>query len=120
MGRTKRTSKVLDKANGRVAGLRAIGPFDLGNGLSTTAFEQAIADVRAKLDDYNQTLSLVDEKYNLLLAAEKSLQDLSGRVLAGVAARYGKDSTEYEQAGGVRTSERKQPERVIPRPLPTP
>ena len=111
MGRSKRTSKVLDKANARATGLRAVGAFDFGNGLNTAAFEQAITDTRAKLDDYNQTLSLVDEKYNLLLASEKSLQDLSERVLAGVAARFGKDSGEYEQAGGTRKSERKQPAR---------
>lgn len=109
MGRTKRTSKALEKAAARANGLKAVGAFDFGNGLNTAAFEQAVTDTRAKLDDYNQTLSLVDEKYNLLLAAEKSLQDLSERVLAGVAARYGKNSNEYELAGGVRKSERKRP-----------
>lgn len=107
MGRSKRMSKVLDKANARAAGLRAVGAFDFGNGLNTTAYEGALSDVRAKLDEYNQALSAVDEKYNSLLAAEKTLQDLSERVLAGVAAKYGKDSSEYEQVGGVRKSERK-------------
>jgi hypothetical protein len=32
-------------------------------------------------------------------------------MLAGVAAVYGKDSDQYEQAGGVRKSERKSPGR---------
>lgn len=36
---------------------------------------------------------------------------MSERMLAGVAARYGKDSSQYEQAGGVRKSERKRPTR---------
>lgn len=107
MGRMKRTSKVLDKANARAAGLRAIGPFDFGNGLNTAAFDGAVSDTHTKLADYNQALSVVDDKYNALLAAEKTLQDFSERVLAGVAAKYGKNSTEYEQAGGVRKSERK-------------
>jgi hypothetical protein len=33
-------------------------------------------------------------------------------MLAGVAAKYGKDSDEYEKAGGVRKSERKRPTRT--------
>jgi hypothetical protein len=30
-------------------------------------------------------------------------------MLAGVGSKYGKDSNEYEKAGGTRTSERKPP-----------
>lgn len=107
MGRVKRTSKILDKANVRAAGLRSIGTHDFGNGLTSASYDQAIADARTQLDDYNQTLSALDEKANLLGATEKTLQDYSERVLAGVAARYGKDSNEYEKVGGVRKSERK-------------
>ena len=109
MGRLKRTSKILDRANARAAGLRSIGALDFGNGLTSASYEQAIADAQAKLDDYNQTLSSLDEKANNLAAAEKTLQDFSERFLAGVAARFGKDSSEYEKAGGVRKSERKRP-----------
>lgn len=109
MGRLKRTSKVLDRANARAAGLRSIGALDFGNGLTSASYEQSISDVQTRLDDYNQTLSSLDEKANDLVAAEKTLQDLTERLLAGVAARFGKDSSEYEQAGGVRKSERKRP-----------
>jgi hypothetical protein len=35
------------------------------------------------------------------------MDDLTERMLAGVGSKYGKDSTEYEKAGGVRKSERK-------------
>ncbi|HEY0432337.1 MAG TPA: hypothetical protein VGC95_00610 [Chitinophagaceae bacterium] len=109
MGRKKRTSKILDKANVRAAGLRSVGTLDFGNGLTSAAFEQAITDVRTKLDDYNQTLSTVDEKANLLASAEKTLRDYHERVLSGVGAKYGKDSNEYEKVGGKRKSERKRP-----------
>lgn len=109
MGRMKRTSKALDKAGTRAAGLRSIGAQDFGNGLTSTTFEEAVADTRAKLDDYNQTLSLVDEKANLLADAEKKLSDFSERVLAGVAAKYGKNSNEYEKVGGTRKADRKRP-----------
>lgn len=109
MGRLKRTSKILDRAKERAAGLRSIGALDFGGGLTSASYEQAIADAQSKLDDYNQTLSSVDEKANNLAASERTLNDLSERFLAGVAARFGKDSSEYEKAGGVRKSERKRP-----------
>src|SRR5437588_264952 len=109
MGRKKRTSKILDKANVRAAGLRSIGTHDFGNGLTSAAFEQAITDARTKLDDYNQTLSMVDEKSNLLADSEKTLRDYHERVLAGVGAKYGKNSNEYEKVGGKRKSEHKRP-----------
>jgi hypothetical protein len=109
MGRLKRTSKVLEKANVRAAGLRSIGPEDFGGGLTSAAYEAAVEETRQKLDDYNQALSAVDEKGNILTDSEKKLQDLSERVLAGVAAKYGKNSNQYEKVGGVRKSDRKRP-----------
>jgi hypothetical protein len=42
-----------------------------------------------------------------LLAREKAMAALSERMLEGVSAKFGKDSNAYEQAGGVRKSERK-------------
>ena len=109
MGRKKRSSRILDRANVRAAGLRAIGSLDFGNGLTSDSFEQAITDVRTKLDDYNQTLSTVDEKANHLSESEMILRDYHERVLSGVGAKYGKNSNEYEMVGGKRKSERKRP-----------
>ncbi|HEX8530529.1 MAG TPA: hypothetical protein VF646_10915 [Cytophagales bacterium] len=54
-------------------------------------------------------LSPVDEKQSKVIAKEKRLRDLHERILMGVAARHGKDSTAYEKAGGTRKSERKKP-----------
>jgi hypothetical protein len=109
MGRKKRTSKILDKASARAAGLRSIGPQDFGNGVTSAAFEAAVTDTRDRLDDYNQALSTVDEKANLLADSEKRLQDLTERILAGLAAKYGKNSNEYEKGGGTRKADRKRP-----------
>ena len=119
MGRLKRTSKILDKANARAVGLRSIGPQDFGNGVTSAAFDEAVADTRQKLEDYNQALSLADEKANVLADSEKRLQDLVERMLAGVAARYGKNSNEYEKAGGIRKADRKRPAARKPAPAPT-
>jgi hypothetical protein len=109
MGRLKRTSKVLEKASVRAAGLRSIGQEDFGGGLTTVSFDTAVADTRQKLDDYNEALSLVDEKANILADSEKLLQDYNERVLAGVAAKYGRNSNQYEKVGGKRKDDRKRP-----------
>lgn len=108
MGRRKRNSRILTQASERLSGLKAIDPsLDLGNGLKVGEFETAITNLRATVEDYNSMLSQLDEKQNQIDAAEEAVRNLSERMLAGVAAKYGKDSNEYEQAGGVRKSERK-------------
>jgi hypothetical protein len=91
----KRTSPAVDKAVTRAAALASISPtLDLGNG---------------KLAVYNATLSSLDAQLSDLEAAEKSLNTMSDSMLAGTGVKFGKDSDQYEQAGGVRTSARKKP-----------
>jgi hypothetical protein len=110
MGRRKRNSKVLEQAHERLSGLKSIDPnLDLGNGLTVSAHEQAVNSLRAKLDSYNQKLSDLDEELLSLETDEAKLNDLNGRMLAGVGARYGRNSAEYEKAGGVRSDDRKRP-----------
>jgi hypothetical protein len=112
MGRARRISRVLDKAQVRSAGMKAINPtLDLGNGLTVASFDTVIVTAQTRLSEYNQALAAIDDKYNELVAAEKALGDLSERMLAGVAAHFGRDSSEYETAGGVRKSERRRPPR---------
>lgn len=110
MGRKKRGSRVLEQAIARLNGLKTINPtLDFGNGLSVTAFEQAINSFRTKLDGYNQKLSDIDEELNTLEADERVLKDLNGRFLAGTGAMYGKNSSQYDVVGGVRLDDRKRP-----------
>jgi hypothetical protein len=117
MGRLRRTSKIIDQAETRANGLKSKEKdYDLGNGLTATSYDQKIAAVRTKLNTYNQTLAVADDQLNDFLAAEQALSALSSRVLAAVKAKYGADSSEYELAGGVRTSERKRPARKQPTP----
>ncbi len=108
MARRKRSSKALERAERRAAALMSIDSnLDLGNGLTLEGFYQMIDDVRQKLTSYNTLLSTVDAAYNNMLGAERLLLDQSEQMLLGVAFHYGKDSSEYEMAGGVRKSERK-------------
>lgn len=108
MGRRKRGSKVLEQASARLSGLKSINAtLDMGNGLSVAAYEQKLDNLRAKLDSYNQKLSELDDELFQVESEEENLSQLSGRILAAVAAVYGRDSSQYEAVGGVRTSDRK-------------
>jgi hypothetical protein len=113
MAYKKRSTSHYELAITRLAALKSIDTkMDLGNGLSVALYENAITDLRTKIDDYNTYLSLVDEKKNLIAESESKLQDLSERMLAGVASKFGKNTDEYEKAGGVKKSDRKKAVRL--------
>jgi hypothetical protein len=107
MPRRKRTSRTLEKAELRLAGLKAVDPtLDFGDNRTITQLTTQINQLRSKLDAYNTALAVIDSCKTEIEALEKRLGDLSDRMLIGVAFKYGKDSREYEMAGGVRKSER--------------
>lgn len=108
MARRKKSSKVLERAERRIASLRSISStLNVGEGLTIEVYTQQIEDVRTKLAAYNTALSVVDQAYNATLQSEQVLADLSEHMLLGVATKYGKSSDEYEMAGGVRKTDRK-------------
>jgi hypothetical protein len=110
MARAKRSSRVLPKAEQRLAGLKSIEPnLDMGKGCSISALEAAMATARHKLEAYNSILSTVDAAYHEALEAERSLSNLSEKMLLSVAVQYGRTSTEYEMAGGVRRAQKVSP-----------
>ena len=106
MARKKRSSIVLEKAERRAAGLKSLGiDLDFGNSYTLTNFLASIDEMRARQDAYNQLLATIDSTYVEMLEFEKSLADLSDHMLLGVASKFGRNSSEYEGAGGVRKSE---------------
>jgi hypothetical protein len=110
MARLKTSSKTYEKAFRRLAAVKSIdGEFNLGNDLTASNYTGVISGVKAAMDDYNTTLSMVDQKLNILKEREVELRNWNERILTGVAAKYSKNSSEYEQAGGKRKSERKKP-----------
>ncbi|MDZ8088401.1 MAG: hypothetical protein RMY16_22980 [Nostoc sp. DedQUE12b] len=112
MSRLKRGSKVIDRAQRRIAALKSISPsLDLGNGVTIDAFAALIKTTQDKLEAYNSSLSTVDMTQEALEVTEKSLMELTEHMLLSVAAKYGKNSDEYKMAGGVRRSDRKRPAR---------
>lgn len=110
MPRRKRGSKILEKARQRLAALKSIDSnFDFGGGVNAVSYEQAIEELETLVDDYNLTLSLADQRGGLVKDKEDFVGDLTERALIGAGTRYGKDSVQYNQAGGIRKSERKKP-----------
>lgn len=108
MPRQKKASRVLTQAEKRSASVQSIHPnLDLGSGITALGYKRTIDTLRQKITTYNELLSLLDQAANAVKAAELDTRDYSERVLAGVATKYGKNSDEYEMAGGVRKSERK-------------
>lgn len=108
MARTKRTSSVLETARQRLAGLKAITPApNFGTTLTLAGYEADITTLSDQLDTYNSQLSALDSLQNGIDSAEAGLREKNVRILSAAEAHYGPDSTEYEQAGGTRRSERK-------------
>jgi uncharacterized protein YukE len=112
MARLKKVFSHYDQANTRLSALKSIDPaLDLGSGLTVQHYETQVMALRNKLNAYNTMLSAVDQLSNEANALETALQDLSERMLLGVATKFGKNSNEYEMAGGTKKSERKKPVR---------
>ena len=111
MPRQKRTaSRVIQIAAARAAGLESIDPkLNLGSEMTLAGYRGAIAEALEKQAAYNTLLAQGDEAKNLFESAETKTRDFSDRMLAAVAAKFGRASNEYEQAGGRRKTGRRRP-----------
>lgn len=104
---------VLDKGRTRLSSVKSINPaLDLGDDLTVANYETQVTKTKDAVDFYNTTLSTIDDLYNASLAQIEILKDWNERILNGVAAKFGTNSSQYEMAGGVRKSERKKPKRT--------
>ncbi|MEM9803918.1 MAG: hypothetical protein AAF959_01460 [Cyanobacteria bacterium P01_D01_bin.56] len=107
MARAKRNSSILEKAERRLESLISIDPeLDMGNGRTVAAFSTVINDLSNKLANYNTTLSVVDRMADEVKVAEQAAKAMSEQMLLGIASCYGKNSQEYEMAGGTRRRSR--------------
>ena len=104
----KRTvSRALKVAELRASGLTAINPdIDFGGQRSLTHMNTQIELLRDKLNAYNTALVAVDTLRLEIRSLEKDLGNLAEQMLIGVAFQYGKNSSEYQMAGGVRKQDR--------------
>lgn len=107
MSRRKRSSRILEKAEFRVAGLKAIDPnIKFDDTCNLQNLTQLIEQFHNMLDDYNAAIAMIDSSKKKLDEMEKTLSQVSDKMLMGVGFKYGKNSNEYELAGGVRDSDR--------------
>lgn len=87
--------------------MKAIDPaLDLGDRFTLNDYIRTIDELRAKLDIHNSALAAISASQTEIESLEKTLNEMTERMLIGVAFKFGKDSREYEMAGGVRKSER--------------
>jgi hypothetical protein len=110
------TSKTLETAHRRMLGFRYLDPeMNFGNGLSVPNFTDQVETLKAKLDAYNEMVNALKQERKSLEAMEKTLRGTSERMLGAVASLYGKESNEYEIAGG--TKRIKRPRRKAGEPV---
>ena len=108
MAYRRRSSTVVDQAHQRIIGIKQITPVPtLPAGLSVAATEQKKQAVEALLTQYNGLLAQADQVLDQIVDGEKELRTLNTKLLTAIGLLYGKDSPEYEAAGGTRTSEAK-------------
>ncbi|MDZ8105870.1 MAG: hypothetical protein RM338_09665 [Nostoc sp. DedQUE12a] len=103
----KRSSQILKKAQFRVAGLKAIDPnLNFDDTYNLQNLTQLIENFHKMLNDYNVAIAMIDSSKKKLDEMEKNLNQVSDKMLTWVGCKYGKNSNEYELAGGIRDSER--------------
>lgn len=103
MARKQKKSETVRKAEARAEALGNIDTkLDLGKDLTLKDYTDKIAETKDTLNEYNGHLSGADVALVKLTNLERELRDLSDRMLAGVSSRFGKNSAEYQKAGGKR------------------
>ncbi len=106
MSQKKRTSRVLESAELKFAGLKAINSnLDIGDNYNIAKLTQLIEELRTKLENYNTIISMIDSSKIEIEELEKNLATYCENMLMGIGFKYGRDSREYEMAGGIRKSE---------------
>ena len=106
MARHKRDSRILSKAEMRLASIKSISPsLEIGDNLTVKYYTSKIESLRQSLEAYNTTLSTIDVLLTQITENERDLADYSEKILLGVAYKFGKNSHEYQMAGGTRKSD---------------
>ncbi|MBI3723829.1 hypothetical protein HY251_07750 [bacterium] len=115
MSKAKRESKYVSRADRRLLGIKTIDShLVLDGGVGVKSLTEARNKLEADLGAYNTLLTKADVALDAVRASERKGQDQLERVLAGIAAKYGRNSEEYKKAGGKRRSEIKHPRRTAP------
>ena len=105
--------KVLADAE-RILRVWAENPtFSLGE-LTQVKFQALLDELRDKRNQMETVRTQLTALVNETNEKGSNLSDAVTRALSGVRAVFGPDSSQYEQAGGTRRSERKRPTKQKP------
>ena len=115
--RAKKTSAAVKEAKPRLAAMQQIektrnGVVNYGDDekpLTAAVIESKMKAIDDNIAKYNQQLSEADSTANTVEVDEKELKTMLSDVLAAGKRKFGRDSSEVEQLGGTRTSERARP-----------
>ena len=114
MGTKVSAELVLDDSTGIEKVWKANTEMTLGKGTEKVSFQnyetsiQSVMGLNKQIEDARHTLSaLINNRDD----AASALNGYNTRALSAIRGIFGPDSTEYDQAGGTRTSERKRPVR---------
>ncbi|MFN6536824.1 MAG: hypothetical protein RM021_010685 [Nostoc sp. EkiNYC01] len=107
MPRKQKTSPLLEKTEQKIIGFKSINSsLDFGDSISLNHLTELAEQLHNEIDQYNMMLTALDSAKAKMQTLEKTIREISERLVSGVALKYGKDSREYEMTGGVRKSER--------------
>lgn len=96
----------MAKAKKRIAAVKTVSSgFQISQSITLLDFENKITKLNDQLDKYNGLLGEADELSNQIDLLELEVKDLNERLLLSVGSNYGKDSNEYEKAGGIHKSD---------------
>jgi hypothetical protein len=108
MARKVSTDGVLTDAE-RIVRVWTENPtFSMGE-LTRAKFQKMVDDLRDKRNEMETLRTRLTALVNETNELGVGLSDTVSRALSGVRAVFGPDSSQYEQAGGTRRSERKRP-----------
>ncbi|WP_414573759.1 hypothetical protein [Nostoc sp. CCY 9925] len=107
MPRKQKTSPLLEKTEQKIIGFKSINSsLDFGDSISLNYLTELAEQLHNEIDQYNMMLTALDSAKAKIQTLEKTIREISERLVSGVALKYGKDSREYEMTGGVRKSDR--------------
>ena len=87
--------------------------FSLGE-VTLVNFQTKITELRQKRDQIENLRTQLTALNNDIKQRSAELANIVTRARSGFRAMFGPDSTQYEQAGGTRSSERKRPKAKPP------
>jgi hypothetical protein len=106
---TKYTPDVVLSGSEQIARVWTANPtFSLGE-ITLPIVQGKMTDLREKRAQAETVRTQLTALTNEVAELTAELANINTRALSGFRAVYGPDSTQYEQAGGTRASERKRP-----------